>query len=415
MQTVRQSVWLHEGIAAANSGDKLTAHTLFQRAAESDPHNEQVWLWLASVTNHPADQITHLRRVLELNPRQTQAGTNLKKLLLSEGITVAKAGNKAQAKDLLLELIEHDPANEMGWLWLASVSTTVEDTVHHLRRVLDLNPSNQHAKTWLTRLQPLMAETVSKLECPLCQNTWQRPTTYCPDCHALLTLDDLTALIENPSADWQLILRSVNHYQSLDADKMDFTVHFNLALAYLNLKQFGKGIAHLQMAGQMRPEDAVLKSKINDLVSWHKPVVRQSVATANVSEVDQAVSANRKTILAIDDSPTVRKIVSMTLEKQGHRVISVADGIEALAKLNDMIPDLVFLDISMPHLDGYQICKIIKGKDTTKQVPVVMLSGKDGFIDKVRGRLSGATDYITKPFEPTALVEAVKKHCHRKN
>ena len=96
-------------------------------------------------------------------------------------------------------------------------------------------------------------------------------------------------------------------------------------------------------------------------------------------------------------------------------MIAVADGIEGLAKLNELVPDLVLLDITMPSLDGYQVCKIIKGKDTTKHVPVVMLSGKDGFFDKVRGRLSGATDYITKPFEPATLVEAVKKHCQRKN
>ena len=142
---------------------------------------------------------------------------------------------------------------------------------------------------------------------------------------------------------------------------------------------------------------------------------RQKGSTNNGGDGSKPASPDRRTILAIDDSPTVRKIVSMTLEKHGHRVITVADGIEALAKLNDLIPDMVLLDITMPNLDGYQVCKIIKGKDTTKHVPVVMLSGKDGFFDKVRGRLSGATDYITKPFEPATLVEAIKKHCPRKN
>ncbi|HZS49055.1 MAG TPA: response regulator [Blastocatellia bacterium] len=408
---------LHEGILAAKSGDKPTAYSLLQRAAQSDPYNEMVWLWLASVADHPADQIAHLRKVLELNPRQKQADSNLKKLLLSEGIAVAKSGNKAQAKDLLLELIRLEPANELAWFWLASVSTTVEDTSHHLNKVLQINPNNDHARTWLTRLQALVEKSTVKLECPLCQTSWNQKVVYCPECHAILTLDDLNNLIENPTADWQLILRGVNHYQSLPADKFDFNSHFNLGIAYLNLKQFGKGVAHLQMAAQLRPEDEVLRGKVNDLVAWQQTQPRQNGSTSNGSDPNKnkAVSPNCKTILAVDDSPTVRKIVSMTLEKQGHRVISVADGVEALAKLNEMVPDLIFLDISMPHLDGYQICKIIKGKDGTKSVPIIMLSGKDGFIDKVRGRLSGATDYITKPFEPTALVEAVKKHCLRRN
>jgi twitching motility two-component system response regulator PilG len=415
VHTVSQSVWLHEGIAAANSGDRMTAYSLFQRAADSDPDNEQAWLWLASVTEHPADQISHLRRVLELNPAQKQADTNLKRLLLSEGIAVAKAGEKARAKDLLRELVRLDPKNEMGWLWLASVSTTVEDTVHHLNRVLEINDRNEHAKTWLKRLQPLMENAAFQLDCPVCQTAMEHKSDRCHACRSILTLSDLNMLLENPAADWQLILRGVNHYQSLPAEKLDFTVHFNLGLAYLNLKQFSKGIAHLQMAGQMRPEDGALQVKINQLTAWHGTMPKHSGSLNNGGEASKAPSPDRRTILAIDDSPTVRKIVSMTLEKQGHRVITVADGIEGLAKLNDMVPDMVLLDITMPNLDGYQVCKIIKGKDTTKHIPVVMLSGKDGFFDKVRGRLSGATDYITKPFEPATLVEAIKKHCPRKN
>jgi twitching motility two-component system response regulator PilG len=103
-------------------------------------------------------------------------------------------------------------------------------------------------------------------------------------------------------------------------------------------------------------------------------------------------------------------LVTITLEKRDYRVIPASDGLEALAKINDGLPDLVLLDITMPRMDGYQLCKIIKGNPGTKHVPVVMLSGKDGFFDKVRGRMAGSTEYITKPFEPDALVRTVEKH-----
>jgi twitching motility two-component system response regulator PilG len=119
------------------------------------------------------------------------------------------------------------------------------------------------------------------------------------------------------------------------------------------------------------------------------------------------------TVLVVDDSPTVRKIVAVTLERQGYRVLSASGAIEALARINEALPDLILLDIAMPHMDGYQLCKLIKGNTLTKSVPVVMLSGKDGFFDKVRGRMNGATHYITKPFEPATLVEAVQKYCRR--
>jgi len=118
----------------------------------------------------------------------------------------------------------------------------------------------------------------------------------------------------------------------------------------------------------------------------------------------------RGTILTVDDSPTIRKLVSMTMEGQGYRVVAAADGIEALAILKDEQPDLILCDVSMPKLDGYQLCKIIKNSTDTQHIPVVMLSGKDGLFDKVRGKMSGCSNYITKPFAPDMLISEVRKH-----
>jgi twitching motility two-component system response regulator PilG len=118
---------------------------------------------------------------------------------------------------------------------------------------------------------------------------------------------------------------------------------------------------------------------------------------------------DRGTILVVDDSPTVCKLVCITLEKRGYQVITASNGLEALARINDRLPDLILLDITMPRMDGYQLCKIVKGNQGTKCIPVIMLTGKDGFIDRVRGRMAGSTDYITKPFAPDTLLQAVEK------
>ncbi len=117
-----------------------------------------------------------------------------------------------------------------------------------------------------------------------------------------------------------------------------------------------------------------------------------------------------KVILVVDDSPTVCKIVKVTLTKMGCRVVIAEDGLEALAKIEQEKPDLILLDIIMPHMDGYQVCSLIKEKPHYKHIPIVMLSGKDSFFDKVRGRLAGSTGYITKPFQPHVLTETVEKH-----
>lgn len=115
-------------------------------------------------------------------------------------------------------------------------------------------------------------------------------------------------------------------------------------------------------------------------------------------------------VLVVDDSPTIRKIVEVTLRRERINVLGVGDGLSALAALTDKQPMLVLLDITLPGMDGYQICQVIKQRPATKHIPVVMLSGRDGFFDKVRGKLVGSTQYVTKPFDPTALVNAVTRH-----
>ena len=118
----------------------------------------------------------------------------------------------------------------------------------------------------------------------------------------------------------------------------------------------------------------------------------------------------RGTVLIVDDSPTICRLVTTTLRKQGYQVYAATDGMDALAKMNELIPSLILLDITMPRLDGYQLCKIIKSNKDLRNTPVVMLSGKDGLLDKVKGRMAGASDYITKPFNPNTLVKTVMKH-----
>jgi twitching motility two-component system response regulator PilG len=115
-------------------------------------------------------------------------------------------------------------------------------------------------------------------------------------------------------------------------------------------------------------------------------------------------------VVVIDDSPTIRKIMELTLQRVDLRVVGVASGVAGLAAVEEHNPVLIFLDIVLPNVNGYQLCQVIKRNPRYQHIPVIMLSGKDGIFDKVRGRLAGANDYITKPFEPGAVLAAVRKH-----
>ncbi len=115
-------------------------------------------------------------------------------------------------------------------------------------------------------------------------------------------------------------------------------------------------------------------------------------------------------VLVIDDSKTIRKTAETLLAKEGCEVYTAVDGFDALAKVADYTPDIVFVDIMMPRLDGYQTCALIKNNQMFKGTPVIMLSSKDGLFDKARGRIVGSEQYLTKPFTRDELLSAIRKY-----
>jgi twitching motility two-component system response regulator PilG len=122
-----------------------------------------------------------------------------------------------------------------------------------------------------------------------------------------------------------------------------------------------------------------------------------------------AAAATGAKVLVIDDSNTIRRSAEIFLRQGGHEVVLAEDGFDALAKVNDHIPQLIFCDILMPRLDGYQTCAIIKRNPRFAHVPVIMLSSKDGLFDKARGRMVGSEEYLTKPFTKEQLLRAVEQ------
>jgi twitching motility two-component system response regulator PilG len=179
----------------------------------------------------------------------------------------------------------------------------------------------------------------------------------------------------------------------------DFTL---LALGHLNLGSFDAGRKYLQEALQLDPNNVVLAGQLNALAIRLDEINRQR-------EIDDA-RPKGKMILVVDDSATVRKLISGKLEKSGHNVVCASDGVEALERMAEQIPDLVLLDITMPRMDGYEVCKQIRANSACSHVPVVMISGKDGFFDKVRGKMAGTTGYVTKPFGPETLMRALETY-----
>ncbi len=242
-----------------------------------------------------------------------------------------------------------------------------------------------------------------RLACDFCGAGIDPQSFSCDTCRAVLTLSDLESLLANDSVNRELVQSAVTHMET-EWNSRTFTEEELkvLGVGHFNLKNFDMGLAYLQEASRNNPNDVILSSQLNTL----------AIRLGEIRKQKQDLNSlpKGKTILVVDDSATVRKLISSKLEKCGHNVLCAADGVEAMEIIADVTPDLVLLDIAMPRMDGYQVCKQIRSLDRAKDVPVVMVSGKDGFFDKVRGRMAGSTDHISKPFGPETLMKTLETY-----
>lgn len=264
--------------------------------------------------------------------------------------------------------------------------------------------AEQSAEQQMAWEQPIVEEEVAVIHaCPFCGAETAPQAFDCNSCRAVLSLSDIESVLASAPVNTEAIMQSVARMEA-DWNVREFTPAEmqTLAVGHFNLKSYDLGFAYLQEAARNDPNNVILAGQLNAMAIRLDEIRRQN-------EIVDA-QPKGKSILVVDDSATVRKLISNKLEKSGHLVSCAEDGVEAMAWIEQNKPDLVLLDIAMPRMDGYQVCKLIRSNDVTKDVPVVMISGKDGFFDKVRGRMAGTTGYITKPFGPETLMRALETY-----
>lgn len=429
------STLLQEAVDAARRGDREAAQILLRRASEAQPDNELVWLWLSRLAESADERIGFLRQALRAHPGHEQTKSELAEALGAAGIAAAKRGANDTAQELLREALELDPHSVEGWLWLATVRRERGEQRRCLERVLEIDPGHPRARALLQRPE-FRAETGKpQARCPLCGAERPAESDRCPRCRAVLSLADLDSLLHNPEVDAEVAAAAVRTREELARWGGGVELHLALAIGHLNLGHLSEGLVHLKALSRLKPSDEILKSQIEILTLWQEgkernphetlplaaagsacafPAVREGPVEESAG-ISAAVAprepAAPPTLLAIDDSATVRKLVASSLEAHGYRVVAAGDASEGLSKLREHKIDLILLDIHLPGMDGYRVCKLIKSDPATAAIPVVMLSGRGGLFDRLRGRRAGAVSHLGKPFEPQALLELVRRAC----
>lgn len=419
---------LREAVTAAKVGNKSAARQLLRQASVHNPNNELVWLWRASLSESPKEATFYLGEVLRINPQNQKAAAWLEKCKGVPGAGTAADGPKPVGQN-----ISQPPEPSSAHAFVMTSGTTSQpamaanipppangaptSTYSMLRATETIGTSGRPGEAVYTagvarfsdgstpktdvgmRPRPsvipftpanktsaaVLPQQQFKWRCPFCGTGAENPLRRCSNCRAVTVLEDIKEIEKNEGVQEKLVREALTKYESTPADTRTFEQNLNLALGHLNLREATSALPHLKAASQQKRNDWGLMGVL-DQIQW------------------------RKVILVVDDSITIRKALSSILEKNDYRVVTAEDGSHALAKLNEAVPDLVLLDITMPWMDGYEVCKSIKNKALTRKVPVVMLSGKDGLFDKVRGKLAGCNDYVTKPFDPDSLLKTIKKY-----
>ncbi len=340
--------------------DRAAAYPLLAEACQVAPNVDTVWIALAALSDTPAERLNALRRAVGLAPHRPELRARLHDAVLHQAVLAAKSGGKAEARRLFREACDLDPRDPRAWQALARLAEKPGDAVQALRELVRIAPEHGGGRASLKKA--LVADAQA-------QETAGHKKEALARWREAATLDerdpDIWIGLANCAVDQGEIRRAVDAAYGLDPSH----------------------------AGAL---------------AWR---ARLDTARRATAAAPRQASAAPRTVMVVDDSATIRKILALTLQGAGYTVVAEPDGERAMERLTELVPDLILLDITMPKLDGYEVCKRIKKDARTSHVPVVMLSGKDGFFDKVKGRMVGATEYLTKPFQAPAVLAVIARHC----
>ncbi len=338
--------------------------------------------------------------------------------LLYQAIRRAEANENKQAQQMLATLLKQNPRNSVAWLWYSRVTDNIKAVEAALDNAKILAENNPEVAEEIKKLQVAYENGCSKStairHCPFCRTPYVESPESCAHCKAYFRITPAMLRSPKKQVNKEIIDLAIHRYTKIILVEKKPRIHFNLALAHLNRNQWEEGLDQLYKTRKMDPDNEQCRRQLNLLLD-HMANVELPMGDNSSQAPDKKIVAateNRrdKTVLVVEDSATTRKVITVILRHEGFDVIEAKDGIEAMARFNEMTPDLVLLDIVMPGMDGYQVLSTMKHNNNFRKIPVIMLTARDGMIDKVKGRMSGCNEYLTKPFTPEELTARVRKY-----
>jgi twitching motility two-component system response regulator PilG len=401
---------LQAAITAAQAGNRPLACLHLGKAIQDQPDNPICWLWLAWVSDSPTTAISALNQALVRAPKQP---------LLVHGLAWARAMQRFDMKRFVTEpdVNSQTSDNLSAAVIVSRHGTTTSASAPAASGATSTGSSEEERRT-KTSVRGEGAVI------PPSDPVQSAPTTdWEPEEHgtiATVAPSQYTAMLRSEPAENSPT--SDGEYDDLGTIPTPVPSESNATPSSVSAEPAATSDREREQHGHSAcasPEtidgaqqEQDTAAELTSLDSADRSPAGVATDFAEDAEIamETASPSDQPTILAVDDSPTIRELVSMSLSKCGYNVVTASDGVTALKCITACKPALILMDIDMPRLNGYQLCKLVKKHKTTRMIPVIMLSGKDRVFDKCRGKLCGCNGYITKPFESAHLVKKVSAY-----
>jgi twitching motility two-component system response regulator PilG len=355
------------------------------------------------------DKLTEGGVVKPTKPMLTKADEII---LVTKAISLTEGCDPANAEQLLTKTLMSHEDNFKGWFWLSRVLTNMTAIEMALKKAVHLNPKNADLAEDVRKFS-LARKTVQTdfvLRCPFCWMPTDEQEIECPHCKAnFFITPDFFKLVGKAKFDLlDKAIERFNHVlqQEQEAGKNVY-LRFYLAMAYLNRKYYQEGLDQFNEIAKIATENQALLMQNRILTDYMHSV---GLALASADHLVHLSKQLTQKILVVEDSMVTRKVIARTLIANGYEVFEAKNAFEALSEFEERNPDLVLLDIVLPGKDGYEILSEIRQKPKFEKLPVVMLTSRDSLFDKLKGKVSDANEYLTKPFQPDQLLMIVRKY-----
>ncbi|MFZ2727503.1 MAG: response regulator [Methylococcaceae bacterium] len=331
--------------------------------------------------------------------------------LIARAIHLVESYDNEKAEQLLCDVLQHYDSNYNAWLWLARVTNNMSAIEFALKKAAYINPKRPELIEKIKKFNIARDNIKSNfvLRCPFCWAAVKEKDNDCHYCGASFFID-ANFFDKNTKSKTEIMDKAIARYdEALQRDSTNLNnvyLHFYLAMAYLNRFYYQEALAQMNEAAKLAPDNNALIKQNSLLVSYMHSV--GLIASMEISEKKSILS--KRKVLVVEDSMVTRKVIARTLTANNYEVSEAKDADQALDYIAHNNPDLVLLDIILPGKDGYQILAEIRKRPQLVKTPVIMLTSRDSLFDKLKGKVSDANEYLTKPFQPDELLLVVKKY-----